>query len=268
MIGRKLLPEHHQDWNKRWHAPFGDAPGSMSVTQRLAAADRAEFGPFAFQWNSVSRVLEYPWAYHAAALEPGMRVLEVGGGLSGLQYVLAMEGCAVTNVDPSAKAAGDDWGMMPFPGYAWTLTPGNHELLNRTFGTDVRLVADRIQDADLPKGGFDRVLCLSVLEHLDPDEGRSMVRRIAELLAPGGRCLLTIDLFLDVRPFGVLDRNVWGANVDVRRLVRGLELVEGDPRELFGFPEFDQERVVDLLPELFRGNYPALSQTLVLRKWR
>ena len=33
MIGRKRLPQSHQDWNKRWSAPFGDAPTGLSVTQ-------------------------------------------------------------------------------------------------------------------------------------------------------------------------------------------------------------------------------------------
>jgi hypothetical protein len=268
MIGRKRLPQSHQDWNRRWNAPFGDAPTELSVTQRLAEPDREKFGPFAFQWNSTTRILEYPWAYHAAELEPGMRVLEVGGGLSGLQYVLDMEGCEVTNVDPSAAADDETWRAMPFPGYAWTLTPANHASLNQAFGTGVRLVADRLQDADLPVGGFDRVLCLSVLEHLDAAEGRSLLRRIGELLAPEGRCVLTIDLFLDLRPFGVRDRNVWGTNVDVSHLVEGFELAEGDRRELYGFPEFDLDHVVARLPELFVGNYPALSQTLVLRKAR
>ena len=89
------------------------------------------------------------------------------------------------------------------------------------------------------------------------------------MLRPGGRAVLTVDLFLDLKPFGVLDRNNWGINHNVAELVKnsGLTMIHGDPRELLGFPEFDYDRVVSLIPELHVGNfYPTVPQTLVLEK--
>jgi len=67
----------------------------------------------------------------------------------------------------------------------------------------------------------------------------------------------------------VLERNVWGINQDLGSLVKysGLTLADGDPRELLGFPEFDFDRVVRLIPELRIGRYyPVMTQTLVLEK--
>jgi SAM-dependent methyltransferase len=276
VIGRKELPARFAAWNEKWGAPFGylgnqefregrdiDPDGSI----RLASSDPASpgVGAFGFQLNSSTRIYEYPWAFFTAELKPGMRVLDVGGGISGFQFVLAKEGCAVTNVDPTARADYNSWSD---PGFV-NLTAEQHAVVNRVMGTDVRLVAERIQDAALEPGSFDRVFCLSVLEHVEPDESREMLAFAADLLRPGGQALLTVDLFLDLRPFGVLTRNRWGINADVAALIKdsGLRLVYGDPRELLGMAEFDVDRVVKLLPELLvAASYPVMTQTLVLAK--
>ncbi|MER6795477.1 class I SAM-dependent methyltransferase [Amycolatopsis mediterranei] len=274
MLARKDLPAEFAAWNEKWGAPYGHrsarllAEGKRPQQRPLEAlADPAnpEYGPFAFQYASGTRVHEYPWAFAAAEFTPGMRVLDVGSGLSGLQFVAALEGCSVVNVDPSAR---EDYNVWTDPGYL-PLSPREHQLLNATFGTDVELVAARLQDADLEPESFDRVLCLSVLEHVDLAEGADIVRASTRLLKPGGKLVLTVDAFLDLRPFGVLEKNMWGINQDVGALIEasGLELETGDPRELLGTPEFDFEHVVKSLPEvLVSAMYPVMSQSLVLRK--
>jgi 2-polyprenyl-3-methyl-5-hydroxy-6-metoxy-1,4-benzoquinol methylase len=266
MIGRRELPVEYRDWNKYWGAPYGHAAArELSIRERFDSADMRDFGPFAFQISNHTREFEYPWAFLSADITPGLRVLDVGGGLGGLQFALALEGCDVTNVDPEARQTRPKWSS--FPSYGVPLSEKRHQMLNEALGTNVHLVADPVQTAALPERSFDRVFCLSVLEHVDPAEGHAMLQAIERLLVPGGMCLLTIDLFLDVKPFGVLQRNVWGQNIDVRELVSasGLELTTGDPRELLGFPEWDFGRVVDLLPSLLVGYYSALTQSLILR---
>jgi Methyltransferase domain len=274
VIGRKELPALFAAWNEKWGAPFGylgnreyRAGRMPDGSLRIATQDPAspDVGPFGFQANSYTRLYEYPWAFLTAELSPGMRVLDIGGGISGLQFVLAREGCVVTNVDPTARADYNSWSD---PGFV-NLSPEQHARVNGVFGTDVRLVADRIQDAGLEPGSFDRVFCLSVLEHVEPGEAGEMMSCLAGLLRPGGRALLTVDLFLDLRPFGVLTHNRWGINQDVRALVEasGLSLAYGDPRELLGMPEFDVARIVTLLPDLLvSATYPVMTQTLVLAK--
>lgn len=183
---------------------------------------------------------------------------------SGLQFVLAQEGCEVVNIDPSAKENPGGWRRAT----SWWLTTDNHKEVNKVFGTDVQLVPRKVQDSGLAPGSFDRVLCLSVLEHIDPLEAHAMLESMADLLVPGGLCMLTIDLFLDLKPFGILDRNYWGTNIDLYRLLQGqhLERVTGDPHELFGFPEFDYEGFVSHVGEYLIGVYPCVTQALVLRK--
>jgi hypothetical protein len=274
MIGRKELPAQYREWNERWGAPFGHAAGRRMAagghpTQDVRAAQHdptgPDWGPFAFQPASHTRVYEYPWAYLNAELDSPKRLLDIGGGASGFQFVAGMEGHDVVNVDPTARADYNDWSA---PGYI-LLTPNRHQVLNQAFGTSVELIAERLQDADLKPESFDRIFCLSVLEHLEIEEVLEIIDYSVRLLRPGGMLMLTVDLFLDLVPFGVMTKNVWGNNHDVHRLVEhsGLELVAGDPRELLGFDEFDFDRVVGLLPELLISKaYPVMTQTLALRK--
>ncbi|GAA0297309.1 methyltransferase domain-containing protein [Streptomyces polychromogenes] len=274
MLARKELPQEFADWNKKWGAPYGhrsarliEEGGRPRQLPAEAVKDpgHPDNGPFAFQYASGTRVHEYPWMFAAAGLEPGMRVLDVGSGLSGLQFVAAKAGCEVVNVDPSAR---DDYNVWTDPGYL-PLSPELHQRINETFGTDVRLIAERLQDADLEPESFDRVLCLSVLEHLDAAEAKEVIETGARLLRPGGLMVLTVDLFLDLKPFGVLDHNMWGVNQDIGAAIAdsGLVLESGDPRELLGLPEFDLDHVVELLPELLVSPYyPVTSQSLTLRK--
>lgn len=254
MIGRAPLPAEYVEWNKKWGAPYGRGPAAaVSLRERLARVDADTYGPFAFQMQRGLKTFQYPWAYFSAALKPGMRVMVRGEGLGGFQFVLAREGVEVVNVDPTA---GDE-------------TTRAHRRLNEAFGTDVRLISDLSQAGRLRPGSFDRVFLLSVLDHLPERAAQQVLSNAAELLAPGGLCLLTADLLLHLRPFGVLAPREDERNIDLCRLLSGLglDLVHGDPRELWGFPEFDAQRIVDLLPELFVGPfYPSVSQTAVLRK--
>ena len=128
-LARRDMPQAYVDWNRRWSAPLGSAwtrhLGRRWWTWPIAAS---LVGPFAFQLNNDTRRVEYPWAYDALALAPRLRVLEVGGGLSGFQFVLSRCGCRVTNVDPADETTAD-----------WPLDRRTLGLLNRRFGTAVML---------------------------------------------------------------------------------------------------------------------------------
>ncbi len=265
MLAKKDIPLEYREWNKRWGAPYGFHVDNSQVSlQRFSAKDPERYGPFGFQPTSHTRTLEYPWAYFSADPQPGMRVLDVGGWLSGLQVVLAKQGCEVVNVDPSED---EKWSIG--------VEKGNdthaeiHRWFTSMFDVDVTLVTERLQDSDFEANSFDRIFAISVLEHVDQDEAELMVDTMCQLLAPGGLIVLSIDLFLDVKPFGMLDKNVWGRNTDVHALLsrNNLTLECGDPAELCGFPEFDPQRIADRIDEFFIGwNYPVLSQFVTLRK--
>ena len=220
-------------------------------------------GPFAFQVASGTHEFEYPWAYFGAGAAKGTCVLQLGGGLGGLQYVLAAEGCRVVNVDntgPRTTITTTPWGELDV---------NLHNRLNEVFGTDVRLIRATLADAALAGESFDRALCLSVFDSLPLAAARDLLAEVVRLLTPGGLVLVTAGLYFDLKPFGVLRRNCFGSNLDLYRLVEGigLDLVRGDPRELHGFPEFDRSRVAARVPDLFMSPYyPCVIQTMVLRK--
>ncbi|MDQ1414173.1 MAG: hypothetical protein QOJ52_3592 [Acidimicrobiaceae bacterium] len=262
MIGRRLLPDRYLEWNERWGAPSG-RPVPAWKRRLPASGDRIarQAGPFSFQPNNSTRIWEYPWAFHAVPVTAGMRVVDLGGGLSGLQFVLARSGASVIDVDPFV-----DYGT---PGEYSAVDPAAFlDRLNRLFGTDVALRRSEISDAGLDSASVDVVYCLSTIEHLSAAAVGAALDEIRRVLRPGGHCVLTIDLFLDLTPFTTRLDNRWGTNVDVRALVQasGLDLVYGNPAELAGFAEFDADAVQANLSEYLIGIYPGMAQCLILRK--
>jgi len=214
-------------------------------------------GPFAFQTNSDLREFEFPWAY-TKICERGkaLDVVEIGGGMSGLQFALARAGHRVTNIDPGLKAAGKGWALDPL----------THNKLCKAFGVSIDLVDTTIRQARLAPVSADVVASVSVLEHLAPSELAELVEEIPRILRPGGVLIATVDLFLDLSPFTTKTKNKWGTNLDIHGFIGrcGLTLKEGSAEELFGFPEFNSVRALENLPQYrICRSYPCLSECLV-----
>jgi SAM-dependent methyltransferase len=189
----------------------------------------------------------------------GADVVEIGGGLSGFQFVLAKCGARVRNVDPGEAATGR----------GWPVSQGSIARLNRAFKTDVELLNTTLPEARLERSCADLVFSISTIEHIPPDDVAQLMREITRLLRPGGRCVLTVDLFLNLHPFSSRTENEFGTNVAPALLIAesGLQLVVGEPSELFGFPEFEPPEILARLDEfLINEYYPVLAQCLVLEK--
>jgi SAM-dependent methyltransferase len=267
MIARRAMPEEHRRWNHRWGAPFGRSlwrfscrlPRGTGVMERTLFTLLPELrGPFSFQPNNTTRVAEYPLAFFAQPVVPGLRVLEIGGGLSGFQFVLDRCGCEVVNVDPGMKAHGR----------GFFVNETSIARLNRAFRTNVTLHHCFLQDARLQDASFDRIYSISVIEHIPVAEIPGIMRRAYALLKPGGTFIITLDLFLNVAPFAAANSNEYGVNVSARMLAESapFDLIVGDKTELFGFTEFSKDTVISRMDAYFVGAYPALAQFMVLRK--
>jgi SAM-dependent methyltransferase len=259
MIGRRELPPAFRAWNKSWGAPYGHRARRLVRGRLLDTRLASLVGPFGFQaWNNETRYFEYPWAYHATPLQPGLAAVEIGGGLSGFQFTLARAGLRVLDVDPGDEASG-----------GWPLDQARLRRLNRVFHTAVQLFPGYLEDAPIADQSIDRVFCISTIEHLPPDQVPSLMASVHRILRPGGFAILTVDLFLDLAPFTGRQRNICGTNIDVFQLVKssGLKLVQGDQRELNGFPSFHPDWVLANLACYQYGTlYPALAQALVLHR--
>lgn len=259
MFARKNLSSDFEAWNKKWGAPFGrsnrSTPGIINLIKKRDEFDSR--GIFGFQGNNDTRAFEYPWAYFNGHLRDDMNILEIGGGMSGFQFAVAKSGANVTNVDPGMDNIGGRVSQDFF------------SRANKKLSTNVTLLEKTIADAELEPNTFDVAYSISVIEHIPAEEIQKSMSRIAHLLKPGGKFIITVDLFLDLVPFSRKTTNRFGSNISIKHLVEtsGLQLEFGDKSELYGFEEFDPERVMELLPDLFIGTgYPTLVQCAVLTR--
>lgn len=263
MLAPRHLPAQYQDWNRRWQAPQGrDGHTYLPIPQWLSRRRARALGPFVWQPNSSTRAFEYPWAFHAVDVGPGRRILEVGGGLSGLQFVLALSGAEVVNVDPLVPYGGDD-------NHCGEDVVAFHRRLNRVLKTAVSLAPTTIDKADIQSSSMDTVYCISTIEHLEQAAILSILDNVNRVLVPGGHLVVTVDLFLNLEPFTDRARNEWGTNISVAWLLEksGLELAVGEPAELMGFSDFDPRRVLMHLERFAIGTgYPQLAQVAVFEK--
>jgi SAM-dependent methyltransferase len=260
MLAPADIPAAFTEWNRRHRAPFGYPPLIRRIAKRVLphSAYLKLGGCFSIQPNNTTRVFEFPWAFHAAKLDPGMRVIEFGGGLGGFQFALDRFGCTVVNVDPD---------------------PGNRSLdrrppmtiidqLNRAFGTSIDLRATTIEKTGLESDTIDRIFSIGVFHCVPDREIEHDMQTAFRILKPGRLLVITLDLYLNTAPFAEPETNVYGRNVDVRWLceLAPFELLEGERSQLFGFPDFDHQLILRDLQDFLVGLYPALSQCFVLRK--
>src|SRR5580704_19476930 len=184
MLARQKLPAEYEDWNAKWGAPWGRRavvspldwgrsekllyyvdrlPWRLRVPLLRSAQMNRVRGPFAFQSNTSTRRYEYPWAFHQIEALGPSRILEVGGALSGFQFVLAKSGYEVHNVDPFFDYGEGRAGQYEVDPIA------EHAALNRSFGTHVTLHRSTLPEATLT-GQFSAVLCISTIEHLSEQD--------------------------------------------------------------------------------------------------
>ncbi|TQV77647.1 class I SAM-dependent methyltransferase [Exilibacterium tricleocarpae] len=261
MLAENQLPQNFLDWNAQQGAPYGKPIILAKKLKRWLPSTWywSLRGPFSVQRNNTTRAFEYPWAFFQAQVSPGDRILEVGGSLSGFQFALAQHGCRVVNIDPGFEAAGK----------GWHCDQDTLAKLNRLFHTDVELRNTTIEKAELPSDAFDCAFSISVIEHLPWGDVENVMRETFRSLKPGGRFILTVDLFTDVAPFQTAQTNKYGANINIKELaaVENFELVFGEKTQLYGYTEFEPQRILtDRDRFLVGGGYPAMVQCLVLKK--
>ncbi|MGH9121171.1 MAG: class I SAM-dependent methyltransferase [Acidimicrobiales bacterium] len=261
MLATRVLPSDYHAWNARWHAPQGpDGTTYLASEEGVSRRRGRALGPFVWQPNSSTRAFEYPWAFFEIAPRKGLRVLEIGGGLSGLQFVVATEGAHVVNVDPMQSYGRESYSAGAV---------ARHAYINRLWGTDVELRTTNVEEAGLAVESFDVVTCISTLEHLAEPDVISVLAATKRLLVPGGRLVVSTDLFLNLAPFSTRLENEWGTNISMEWLVAqsGLALEKGRREELLGFPEFDPQQILARLEDFAVSSaYPQMAQVLTLCK--
>ncbi len=144
-----------------------------------------------------SRVWEWPWAILNGEIGDGKGVsdiLDAAGGHGPFQYVLAARsGAIVTNIDHNRESlqAVDKMSIrVKCGGRSWE-TQGH---VDTEYG-DIRNIGRGNDWRDWHDGWFDRVMCISVIEHV-PDY-KKVLTELLRVLKPGGFLLLTMDVVIN-----------------------------------------------------------------------
>ena len=222
-------------------APFAHLGRELAaLNARHGLPDHAELNRAHYPWAEDrfpgpqiygSRLWEYPFAILAAELRPGLDCADVGCGRTPFTLYLASQpGVRATGFDPDFFAPGDRPDAF-----------GVNAAFIRSTGLDVRNCG--MANLDAPDNHFDRVFCLSVIEHLDADTARRGMREMARILKPGGRLIVTVDVaihdsFGDADPLSL----VWesgllpAAGVDLKwpRRRLGIGYKDDRPVDVFG----------------------------------
>jgi ubiquinone/menaquinone biosynthesis C-methylase UbiE len=113
-----------------------------------------------------SRKYEYPWVMIHGDFYRDQWVLDAAGGDGGFQYMACALGCRVLNVD------------------------FQHDRSQRS--ENLLTMKGDIGDLPFTDESFDRVVCISVLEHTD--DPLKILRELLRVIKKGGRLLLTLDV--------------------------------------------------------------------------
>ena len=154
-----------------------------------------------------SRAWEYPWAILAANLAQwSLRILDVGGGGSPFPVHLANLGHQSYVIDPSLRGGinlGLDKNKSLVRNIRSCLFQSILKILriNRVEGFPsfakercVFYYPCRAQQICFSDNYFDRVFCLSVMEHIPQEDWRKCIQEFERVLKPGGRLIITLDM--------------------------------------------------------------------------
>ena len=155
----------------------------------LAAAEQD-----GYLWRQYDRRLEDL----VANLRPGMKVLEVGSGLGHDLYWTALKGADAFGIDVKSEMV--------------ALSIQMKAQLDQEFGQSVKANFRHINLLDLDDADkFDFIYMKETLHHLEPR--KDVVRKLASLLAPGGRIL-------------ILEPNAWNPLIQLQMFrVRGFRTI-------------------------------------------
>lgn len=136
-----------------------------------------------------ARLWEYPFSLIEADLSVGLQCADIGCGMSAFTIYLAdLLGIdSVIGIDADVFESG-----VKYKGHGVS-----REFLNRT-GID--FLKSDMTSLHVDSNTFDRVFCISVIEHLPRIKVPQAMREMSRVLKPGGRLVLTMDvnIFSDI----------------------------------------------------------------------
>jgi ubiquinone/menaquinone biosynthesis C-methylase UbiE len=219
------------------------------LNTRFSLTDHTDVNTSRYPWSVgvlstpafyAARLWEYPFAILTADLEPGMKVADIGCGMTAFTiYLKDHAKCEIVGVDPDMFESGTKY-------YAHGVS---REFIDRT---GLEIIKGDFDKIPLPTDSQDRVFCISVMEHVPPDVRRRGMQEIARILKPGGKAILTVDvsMFFELnRPLGL----IWDSGLtlvepaDLRWPERRFGLFDSkQPADVFGMTLLKEDRQIEI----------------------
>ena len=140
-----------------------------------------------------SRQWEYPWAVLNADLRPGLVVLDAGCGASPLLPYLAWkwEGLSLYGADIGEDTEGPiRMKVRLLKAIGYVPIEGFYPNLDRR----IHFRQESLERMSFSDDFFDRIFCISVMEHIAVGVQPQAMREMARVLRPGGKLVMTMDL--------------------------------------------------------------------------
>lgn len=178
--------------------------------------DHTDFNEFRYPWALpylsqpafyAARLWEYPFVFYTGEFKPNMQVLDVGCGMNPLTIFLQKEvKCKVVGADPDLFEKGVKYKCHGV----------SREFIKKT---GLNIIEAGMEKLPFPNNFFDRVICVSVIEHVDRSVAKMGIHEMSRVLKPNGRLIVTLDVNLlsevgqpldllwksRLLPYGVLD---------------------------------------------------------------
>jgi 2-polyprenyl-3-methyl-5-hydroxy-6-metoxy-1,4-benzoquinol methylase/predicted SAM-dependent methyltransferase len=152
----------------------------LLLSESLACAKKL----LGFFPDQMSRCIEYPWVVNQLKDKAGLRILEVGAGVSPLPLMLASRGHKVLTVDSHGierkledSKHWNEWGFLDYSKIDSRISSVN-----------------KCYEAGIARGEIDAFVSVSVIEHLPQKVRKKWLLDAHNDLANAGILLLTVDL--------------------------------------------------------------------------